>query len=53
MEVQKRVNSFEISRDWIGNVPPIFYGLTAGALSDHFGRKPLIAFPLFGKPESY
>lgn len=48
IQVQRRVNSFEITRDWVGNAPPVLFGLVAGALSDHFGRKPLMAAPLFG-----
>ncbi len=48
-QVQERVNSFEITRDWVGNAPPVFFGLVAGALSDQFGRKPLMIWPIAGK----
>ncbi len=46
--VQRRVNGFEITRDWVCNAPPLLLGMIAGALSDQFGRKPLMIFPLVG-----
>ena len=33
---------------WIGTVPVIFFSIIGGALSDVFGRKPLMLFPLIG-----
>jgi hypothetical protein len=33
---------------WIAAVPLLFFSTIAGALSDVFGRKPLILFPLIG-----
>ena len=33
---------------WIGTVPAIFFSIIGGALSDVFGRKPLMVFPLIG-----
>ncbi len=50
-QVQIHVNNFEMTRDWIYNGPPIFFSLIAGALSDKFGRKPLIVFPVIGMTE--
>jgi PCFT/HCP family folate transporter-like MFS transporter 1/3 len=34
--------------DWIAAVPTILFSLMAGALSDVFGRKPLLLLPLIG-----
>jgi MFS family permease len=33
---------------WISAVPLLFFSLIAGSLSDVFGRKPLILYPLIG-----
>ncbi len=33
---------------WIARVPTLVYSLFAGSLSDDFGRKPLIIFPILG-----
>ena len=41
-------NNFEIVGTWIGAVPGITYSLLAGALSDRYGRKPLLFLPYIG-----
>ena len=33
---------------WIGSGPGLIFALFAGALSDDFGRKPLLIFPILG-----
>ena len=40
--------SFDMKARYIGMGPAFFYTLICGALSDDFGRKPLIFFPLIG-----
>ena len=47
-EVQVYINNFFMIQQWIASAPAIFYSLIAGALSDDFGRKPLLIFPLLG-----
>jgi MFS family permease len=47
-EVQENVNNFQMKSQWISSVPIIFFSLIAGALSDEFGRKPLLFFPMLG-----
>ena len=47
-DVQTRANDFLLVSQWIGGVPVIFYSLFVGALSDDFGRKPFIFFPILG-----
>ncbi len=42
------VNNFQQSSQWITSVPLVIFSVIAGALSDVFGRKPLILFPLIG-----
>jgi MFS family permease len=37
-----------MNSQWIGSVPMIAFSIFAGALSDVFGRKPLLLFPLVG-----
>jgi PCFT/HCP family folate transporter-like MFS transporter 1/3 len=46
--VQADVNNFQMKSQWISSVPIIFFSIIAGALSDEFGRKPLLIFPIFG-----
>jgi MFS family permease len=48
MEVQTLVNNFQMISQWISSVPSIAFSIMAGALSDIFGRKPLMLFPLIG-----
>jgi len=48
IEVQKVVNNFNIVSNLLGTIPQIFYTLFAGALSDKYGRKPLIYGPMIG-----
>ena len=48
IEVQKRLQNFEMVLEWIRSVPSFVYTLFIGALSDKFGRKPLILLPLLG-----
>lgn len=43
-----QVNTFKMKSEWVGTVPAFFYTLIAGALSDDFGRKPLLVIPLIG-----
>lgn len=40
---------FELRRKYIAMVPQLLYTLVAGALSDNFGRKPLLFFPMLGR----
>ena len=47
-EVQGYVNNFQMNSQWISSVPCVFFSVIAGALSDEFGRKPLLLFPLIG-----
>ena len=48
-DVQEDVNNFQMNLQWVASVPSIFFGIIAGALSDEFGRKPLLLFPLIGE----
>jgi MFS family permease len=41
-EVQTQYNNFITVLAWIGFVPSLLFALIAGALSDDFGRKPLL-----------
>ncbi len=47
-EVQVFSNNFDIKSQWFGAVPAIVYSVFAGALSDRYGRKPLMVLPLTG-----
>lgn len=47
-EVQKHVNHFQMTSQWLGSVPAVIFALIAGSLSDDFGRKPLIKWPMIG-----
>ena len=51
-EVQKEVkiyaNNFQMNSQWIASIPCIAFSIIAGALSDVFGRKPLMLYPLVG-----
>jgi MFS family permease len=47
-EVQAIANNFQMNSQWISSVPSVFFSVIAGALSDEFGRKPLLLFPLIG-----
>ena len=47
-EVQALVNNFQMNNQWLSSVPCVFFSIIAGALSDEFGRKPLLLFPLIG-----
>ena len=47
-EVQGLVNNFQMNNQWLSSVPCVFFSIIAGALSDEFGRKPLILLPLVG-----
>jgi PCFT/HCP family folate transporter-like MFS transporter 1/3 len=46
--VQAEVNNFLMKSNWIASVPIIFFSVIAGALSDEFGRKPLLLLPMLG-----
>ena len=48
-EVQEYVNNFQMNSQWISNVPVVLFSIIAGALSDEFGRKPLMIFPMIGE----
>ena len=48
IQVMIEVNNFSMKKQWVTNTPTIIYALIVGALSDDFGRKPLISVPLFG-----
>ena len=41
-EVQRQVATIQAGGLYIGAVPALFYSLFVGALSDDFGRKPLV-----------
>ena len=47
-EVQIYVNNFQMNSQWIASVPMIAFSIIAGSLSDVFGRKPLLLYPLVG-----
>jgi MFS family permease len=47
-EVQVQTNNFQMNAQWITSVPGILFSLYAGPLSDKFGRKPLLMFPIVG-----
>ena len=47
-EVQEYVNNFQMIGQWISSVPIIAFSIIAGALSDVFGRKPLMLLPMIG-----
>jgi len=47
-KVQEAVNNFQMNANWIASVPIIFFSIIAGALSDEFGRKPPLLFPMMG-----
>ncbi len=47
-EVQKSVNHFKIYGGFISAIPGLVYSIFAGALSDKYGRKPLLYLPLTG-----
>jgi hypothetical protein len=37
-----------MNSQWLSSVPCVFLSVIAGALSDEFGIKPLLLFPLIG-----
>jgi hypothetical protein len=47
-EVQIFSNDFSIKDKWVGAAPALLYSVFAGALSDRYGRKPLILLPIIG-----
>ncbi len=47
-DVQIYSNDFSITDKWVSTVPSFIYAIFAGALSDKYGRKPLILMPVFG-----
>eukprot|EP00095_Tigriopus_kingsejongensis_P000772 maker-scaffold67_size430214-snap-gene-1.17 protein:Tk00772 transcript:maker-scaffold67_size430214-snap-gene-1.17-mRNA-1 annotation:"solute carrier family 46 member 3-like isoform x1" len=49
LEVQLYTNMFDLRRQYISMGPILLYTLVAGALSDDFGRKPLLLFPILGR----
>lgn len=48
IQVQEIINHFEFKKRYLGMAPAFIYTLLAGALSDRYGRKPLLLFPLIG-----
>ena len=48
IEVQKQVATIQTNGMYLGAVPSVVYSLFAGALSDDFGRKPLMLLPAIG-----
>ena len=44
--VQVRTNNIEIVVKWIGQWPSVIYSFFIGSLSDDYGRKPCIIFPM-------
>ena len=40
---------FGLKNDYIGMGPAFVYVLIVGALSDKYGRKPLLLFPMIGR----
>lgn len=50
IEVQKRLQNFEMVNQWLNTAPTFIYSLFIGGLSDKFGRrKPLMLIPIFGQ----
>ena len=47
-QVQRELQSFEMIGQWIDTLPAFIYSFFIGALSDRFGRKPLIMLPILG-----
>ena len=47
-EVQIRLNNFEMVGQWLSSTPGVLYSFFVGSLSDDFGRKPCVYFPLLG-----
>ena len=47
-DVQRKLQSFERVQQWIGSTPSLVYAFFTGALSDKFGRKPLMLLPIIG-----
>ena len=47
-EVQRRLQDFEMITQWIKSAPTFVYAFFIGALSDRFGRKPIILLPMLG-----
>ncbi len=47
-DVQRKLQAFEVIQQWINSSPTLLYAFFMGALSDKFGRKPLMLIPLFG-----
>ena len=47
-QVQIRTNNFEMVGNYLSTIPAIVYSFFVGSLSDKYGRKPCILFPLFG-----
>ena len=46
--VQKRLQEFQTIGQWINSVPTLILSLFMGSISEKFGRKPLMIFPLVG-----
>ena len=47
-DVQRWLNDFNIFGGFIGAIPGIAYSLFVGALSDRYGRRPMIYLPMLG-----
>lgn len=47
-EVQRKLANFEMISKWIRTTPTLVYAFVMGALSDKFGRKPLLMLPMIG-----
>lgn len=48
-EVQRKLQDFEMISQWIKTTPTLVYAFVMGALSDKFGRKPLLMLPIIGQ----
>lgn len=47
-QVQAKTNNFQMTAQWIINIPGLIFSFYAGPLSDVMGRKPLMMFPVIG-----
>ncbi len=47
-DVQRKLQEFQTTQQWIQSAPTFVYSFFMGSLTDKFGRKPAILLPLLG-----